>query len=161
MNTQTVCAGLALALLSACAAVPGLPTIQNVETVSILVTRTEKPSAPIAIRNEAIGTGVSAAVGTGLVAGGLWGLACGPFAVLCVPLGAATGAMAGSAAGAVDGMTGALSDEKAARLRERLGRPQASHPLVDELERPVSNQALKYGTLDSASAASRRQHRDP
>ena len=87
MNTQTVCAGLALALLSACAAVPGLPTIQNVETVSILVTRTEKPSAPIAIRNEAIGIGVSAAVGTGLVAGGLWGLACGPFAVLCVPLG--------------------------------------------------------------------------
>ena len=87
MNTQTVCAGLALALLSACAAVPGLPTLQNAETVSILVTRNEKTNGLIAIRNEAIGSGVSAGVGTGLVAGGLWGLACGPFAVLCVPLG--------------------------------------------------------------------------
>ena len=133
---------------------PGLPTIQNAETVSILVTRAEKPNAPVAIRNEAIGTGVSAGVGTGLVAGGLWGLACGPFAVLCVPLGAAAGVIAGSAAGAVVGVTGALSDEKSARLRARLGRLQASHPLVDALQRNVSSRALKCWTLDSASAAS-------
>ena len=50
-------------------------------------------------------------------------------------------------------MTGALSDEKAARLRERLGRLQASHPLVEELERNVSSRAVKYWPLDAASAA--------
>ena len=82
------------------------------------------------------------------------GLACGPLAVLCVPLGAATGAIAGSAAGAVVGVTGALSDDRTTRLRERLGRLQASHPLVDALQRNVSSRALKYGTLDSTAAAS-------
>ena len=153
MNIPAVCAGLALALLSACAAVPALPTIQNAETVSILVTRTEKPDARIAIRNEAIGNGATAGVGTGLVAGGLWGLVCGPAAVLCVPLGAATGVVTGYAAGAVVGMTGALSEEKAARLRERLGRLQVSHPLAEELERNISRRAVKYWTLDAASAA--------
>ena len=51
-------------------------------------------------------------------------------------------------------MTGALSDERTTRLRERLGRLQASHPLVDELQRNVSSRALKYWTLDSTSAAS-------
>ena len=143
---------MALALLSACASGPSLPTIQNAETVSVLVTQSPTDSGPIAVHNEAIGTGVSAGLGTGFVAGGLWGLACGPFAVLCMPLGAITGAVAGTAAGAAVGVTGALADDKAARLRERLGRLQASHSLVDELQRNVNVRAVKYWQLGSGPA---------
>lgn len=153
MNTRTVCTGMALALLSACASGPNLRAIQNAETVSVVVTQSETSNGPITVRNEAIGSGVSAGLGTGFVAGGLWGLACGPFAVLCMPLGAITGAVAGTAAGAAVGVTGALADDKAARLRERLGRLQASHSLVDELLRNVNVRAVKYWQLGSGPAA--------
>ena len=129
-----------------------MPTIQNAKPVSILVSQHQYGNGPINIRNEAIGAGISAGVGTGLVAGGLWGLACGPFAVLCMPLGAITGAVIGTAAGAAVGVTGGLSDDKATRLRERLGRLQASHPLVDELQRNLNVRALKYWTLAPDSA---------
>ena len=108
MNTQAVCVGLAIAMLSGCATGPKLPTIQGGETVAISVTTNVPVDRTLTIRNEAMGTGVSAGIGTGLVAGGLWGLACGPFAVLCVPLGAATGVLAGTAAGAAVGVTGAV-----------------------------------------------------
>lgn len=144
---------MALAVLSACASGPNLPAIQNAETVSVVVTRSETSNGPITVRNEAIGSGVSAGMGTGFVAGGLWGLACGPFAVLCMPLGAITGAVAGTAAGAAVGVTGALADDKAARLRERLGRLQATHSLVDELRRNVNVRAVKYWQLASGPAA--------
>ena len=72
MNTQTVRAGIALALLGACATEPRLPSIQNAEAVSIRVTRTEKPDALIAIRNEAIGTSVNAGGSAGHSSTGRW-----------------------------------------------------------------------------------------
>ena len=59
------------------------------------------------------------------VAGGLWGLACGPFAIICVPLGAGIGALAGGTGGAVVGATASLSDGQAAQLRNRLSQAAA------------------------------------
>ena len=73
--------------------------------------------------------------------------------MLGVPLGANTGAVAGTAAGAAVGVTGALADDKAARLRERLGRLQATHSLIDELRRNVNVRAVKYWQLGSGPAA--------
>ena len=118
-----------------------MPTIQNAESVPILVTRQQHSNGPIIIRNEAIGTGIAAGVDTGVVAGGLWGRVCGPFAPLCMPLGAVTGTAARTAVG----VTGALSDEKAARLRARMLRIQAAHPLDDGLERRDNDRAVKAG----------------
>lgn len=149
MRSPSLYASIAIALLTGCAGSPNLPTIKGAETVAILVTANGQTQAALKIRNEALETGATAGAGSGLVAGGLWGLVCGPFAVLCVPLGAAAGAIGGTAAGAVVGLTGALPDDKAAKLRERLSRVQAAHPIADELQRNVNTRALKYWTVST------------
>jgi len=86
------------------------------------------------------------------VVGGLWGLAWGPFAPLCIPIGAGVGAAAGTAAGAAAGLTGALTEEKASRLRERVSHVEHSHDLQAELQKNITDRALRYWRLDARPA---------
>lgn len=148
MRIRTTCAALAL-LLGACAAPPALPPIRSGEAVAISVAMSPASDGVIRIRNEALSDGMTTGGGSGAVVGGLWGLTCGPFAVLCVPLGAAAGIIAGTAGGAAVGATGALSDQKAERVRSRLVHLQQAHPLLDELKRNISDRAQKYWRLNS------------
>jgi hypothetical protein len=99
------------------------------------------------IHNDALGNDISRGTGSGLLAGSLWGLTCGPFAMLCVPLGALAGTVTGAAAGAVVGVTGELSPDRATLLRNRLIRIQQSHDLLAELQTNVTVRAQKNWTL--------------
>ena len=154
-TTHALSTILALAVLSGCATAPQIGPIRSGESVAIVLTRGPAPEAALKIRNQALGDNVSAGAGagTGMVAGGLWGLTCGPLAILCVPLGAMTGAVTGTAAAAVVGVTGELSSETAVQLRDRLARFQQSHDLVEELRSNVTGRARRHWTIVEASGS--------
>ncbi len=149
MTPRMLCVVPWLVVLAGCAAPPQVPPLRDGEAIRIVVIKSPQASGEMPIRNQALGSGVSAGAGSGAVVGGLWGLACGPFAVLCVPLGAATGVITGSVAGAAVGATGALDGDKSARLRDRLARALQSHDLLDELRRNVTDRARGHWLLDA------------
>lgn len=155
MTRHRLLAGLVGAALGACAHAPALTPVAGGERLRVDVGMAASTGERLAIRNMALGEGASAGAGSGAVAGGLWGLTCGPFAVLCVPLGAAAGLVTGGAAGAAVGATGALPDEKGDRLRERLARSWPQAALVGGLRREVTERARAVWTLvdDPAAAA--------
>jgi len=155
MNTvgrHALCATLWLSLLSGCATAPAFKPIPSGEAVAIVVISNAAADGTVEIRNRALGDNISTGAGTGVVVGGLWGLACGPFAPLCIPLGAAAGAVTGTAAGAAIGATGALPEEKARLLRERLSRLRQSRDLLDELRSNVTERARKHWTVSPDSS---------
>ena len=150
---RRLCSGLLLAMLGACASAPVLTPIAEGQALRVVVSAGPTTGDPLAIHNQALGQGMSAGAGTGALAGGLWGLTCGPFAVLCVPLGATAGLLSGGAAGAVVGATGALPDEKASRLRARLQRDQPISTQVESLRREVAERVRSRWTLVDDPAA--------
>ncbi|WP_372528904.1 hypothetical protein [Piscinibacter sp.] len=154
MNVRGAGATLWLCILSSCATSPQITPIRSGESVAIVVAMSPQADGVIKIRNQALGKDMSTGAGSGMVVGGLWGLVCGPFAPLCVPIGAAAGAATGTAAGAVVGVTGALSEEKATLLRDRLGRLRQSHDLLDELRSNVVDRAHKHWTVISDPSGS-------
>ena len=121
--------------------------------MSIVVKPSSKATGGLDIANAAMGKGVSAGVGSGMVAGGLWGLTCGPFAVLCVPLGAGAGMIVGMSAGAVVGLTGALAEDKASMLRARLNQVLQARSLVELMHNNLNERASRYWVLSSDGAA--------
>ncbi len=153
LTRRKLCSVLALAALAACTSVPPLPPVAAGTPLRLVVGAGSTADDRLAIRNQALGEGFSAGVGTGALAGGLWGLTCGPLAVLCVPLGATAGLLSGGAAGAVVGATGALAAEKATRLRDRLARDQPPMVLVEALRREVAERARTRWTLVDDPAA--------
>jgi hypothetical protein len=142
-------------LLAGCAAAPVLGPISKGAAVSVVVTPPTETSEPVPIRNQALRDGASAGAGSGMMIGGLWGLACGPFAPLCVPLGAAAGVVTGMAAGAVVGVTGALSAAQAEHLRERLERTRKTHDILDDLRARMTDRASKQWVLDGPAPVTR------
>ena len=141
------------AMLSGCAGTPVLKPIPEGTPLAIATARPATPEEPVPIRNQALGEGASAGMGSGMVIGGLWGLACGPLAPLCVPLGAGMGVVTGGADGAVIGVTGALPDAKAEQLRERLARARKSRDILEDLRVHVTDRASKHWVLDGSPAA--------
>lgn len=139
-----------LAALGACASTPQLPPIRDRSTVALKVSASAPAQGPRQIENTALGHDTSAGAKTGAVAGGLWGFACGPFAFVCVPAAAGIGALYGTVAGAGIGLTGALSNEKATRLRQRLERLELANPPVDTLRRHVEERARQHWRIDGA-----------
>ena len=148
MYRRSICAGLVLGLLPGCATPPPLTPLRNGVTVSFTVVRAEGSGGELSVSNQALGSGMAVGAGSGAVIGGLWGLVCGPWAVLCIPLAATAGAGAGTAVGAAVGLTGALSKDKAAQLRDRMVRAQRTHDPLDDLRRHVAEKARRYWKLD-------------
>jgi hypothetical protein len=136
-------------LVASCATAPSLWPIAGGEAVSFQVVASSRYPDLIDVRNTAMGDGLSAGIGTGGVVGGLWGLSCGPFAFLCVPLGASVGILTGAAAGAAVGATGGLSQDKQDQVKERLVRLEQTHPLVPELRRQIGDRAQKYWAVSA------------
>jgi hypothetical protein len=139
-------------LLIACTTAPSLKPIPAGGNVSFHVAASQKYPGVVDVHNTAISDGVGVGVGSGFLAGGLWGLSCGPWAVLCVPLGAGLGIGVGGAAGLVVGATGTLSQEKVDRVKERLVKLELNHPLLVELRRNLEDRAQKFWTLEPASS---------
>jgi hypothetical protein len=108
----------------------------------------------VPIRNQALRDGANAGAGSGMVVGGLWGLACGPFAPLCVPLGAAAGVVTGMAAGAVIGVTGALSQAQEQQLRARLEHTRQSHDILEDLRARLTDRARRQWVVDGPEPVS-------
>lgn len=154
MHLRSLCACWCLAALAACTTTPPIRPIPVGAPVTIVVTAGRQTDGAVEIRNQAVGHGMSAGAGSGAVVGGLWGLACGPFAPLCIPVLAAAGAITGTAAGAAVGVTGALPDDKAAQLRERWGRLRQSHDVLEELRRNVTERAGRHWTVVSDTSGS-------
>ena len=139
----------ALVELSCGCATPSRPaTIRQGESVVIVVvSAAAQPGDPVTIRNRDLTKDSGIGAGSGAAAGALWGLACGPFAPLCMIVGAGAGAVTGGALGAGAGMTAALSHDQATRLRERLSRVQASHDLPQELRTQLAQRAQSHWNL--------------
>jgi hypothetical protein len=162
MNKQIICAILVLNLLIGCAT-PQITPIRRGEPLSIVFTRSPQADGVIAIRNEDLGSNAKTGAGTGAtggaVAGAIAGLTCGPFFIFCAPVFAAAGAVVGTATGAGVGagvaIMGELSNEKAAQLRDRVGRVQQSHSLQSELQKNVNDRAQKYWKLGPDQSAAR------
>ena len=160
MYKQTIGAILVVNLLVGCAT-KQITTIRRGEPVSIVFPKSPQTDGVIDIHNEELGRNTAAGAGTGAVggavAGGLTGLICGPFVFLCMPVlalaGAITGTAVGAGVGAGVGVTGSLSSEKAAQLRDRLIRVQQSHSLPAELQKNVNDRAQKCWKLVTDQSA--------
>jgi hypothetical protein len=130
-----------------------LQPIPEGTAVAIEVAAPAPAAGPVPIENRAVGHDLSAGSSAGAVAGGLWGLACGPWAPLCVPALAGLGAATGAFAGAGVGLTGALSREKAAKLRGRLDQSLQTHSPADELRRSITDRARLHWRVAKDDAA--------
>lgn len=148
-----VCASVWTGLLAGCASAPKPPPIRDGEAVAFVVVAGPPADSAVRISNQALGDGIATGAGSGTVVGGLWGFACGPLAILCVPLGAMAGLATGTVAGAAVGMTGALSSEQAARVRERLGQVRRSHDLLAELQSQIASRAQRHWTVGNETSA--------
>jgi hypothetical protein len=144
---------VALTLLGGCATAPQLTPIAKGEPVAMVVVRVPQKEGVVSIRNQALGNDLVVGAGSGAVIGGLYGLTCGPLVPFCVPFGMGIGAIYGTVAGAAVGVTGALPEDKAALVRDRLTRAQQSHDLLDELRRGVTDRARKHWDLSSDPSA--------
>lgn len=140
-------AAVALSLLGGCATAPQLTPIGKGAAVAMVVVKSPQAEGPVDIRNQSLGNETAVGAGSGAAVGGLWGLTCGPLVVFCIPLGMGIGAIYGTVAGAAVGVTSALPNNKTAQLRDRLGRAQQSHDLLDELRRNVTDSARKHWNL--------------
>jgi hypothetical protein len=138
---STIVIAAVVTALAGCASAPSLPAISKTQAYVLVVAENAPADGTLKVQNTAIAGDGRVGLGTGMVAGGLWGLSCGPFAPLCVPLTAAIGGIAGGAAGMAVGTTGELPADKAAQLRERMERLRASHELLGELRAQLLQRA--------------------
>jgi hypothetical protein len=152
-NKLSMGASLLVGGLCGCATAPPIAPLPRGQSVSIAVIRSPQASGEIRIRNQALGDNTTTGAGSGMVIGALYGLSCGPLAVICVPFGAMVGGATGTAAGAAVGLTGALSEDTAAKVRARLVRVQQAHDMVYELGRDVTERASLQWSLKSVAPA--------
>lgn len=148
-----LCALLWLGLLCGCATPPRLGPIRSDERIDFVVIQSAQADAVTRIRNQDLGRNTTVGAGSGMVVGALSGLGCGPFAWLCIPAGALVGGLTGTAAGAVVGLTASLSDDKAASIRERLGRVQQSRDIADRLRSELGERARQHWPVNADSSA--------
>ena len=144
---------LVMGLLGGCAAPLPLAHIEQGQRVELRVLAVPAGEGVVRIVNGSLGAGAKGGTAAGLVAGGLWGLACGPFFLLCAPIGAAVLALPGAALGTAAGAAAALPTDKATLLRDRLSRVQQSVDLEGALRANVIQRAQKYWTLGAETAA--------
>jgi hypothetical protein len=146
-------AWLLMAALAGCAAPPPLARVAPGQQVELVVLVSTADGGVTKIHNLALGEGVRGGAAAGLVAGSLWGLGCGPLALLCMPLGALIVAVPGAALGTAAGAGYALPDEKAAALRVRLVQVQQAVDLTQALRSSVTQRAQQHWTLVAEPAA--------
>jgi hypothetical protein len=151
MSQRALCATLWLGLMCGCATRPPIAPVPSGDTVAIAVVMRLQAGGEIMVFNQAIVDDARAGATAGMVIGGVAGLACGPFMVVCIPTFAVMGAGSGGLAGTAVGVTGALTPEKAAQLRERLIRLRQAYDPLEDLRRNVTDRARRHWDLVSAT----------
>ncbi len=152
MKSRSVVLALCLSLLAGCASKPQLPPIRGGSPLSLTVVARPLAAGDADVQDSTVGENVSTGAGTGAVAGALAGLSCGPFFLICAPLGALMGSGVGVVAGAAVGVAASLPQETAAQLRDRLTRLRQSHDPLDELRTHLTDRARKHWRLTPAPA---------
>ncbi len=132
-----------LMLAGGCSTTPMLPALRADEPPRFDFPEPTTTGA-LTIANLSVGEGARTGSQIGVVSGALWGLACGPLAVLCVPVAAALGAGAGAGAGGIVGIAGALTPEQSEQLRVRLAGARRSHDLAAELREQITRRARSH-----------------
>lgn len=104
----------------ACSTTPHLNVINDGDSVTILSPNDALNDNTLNIHNQAIGKGAAMGGATGALGGAIYGLTCGPFFIICSPIGALAGAVVGIGTGAVVGTTQSLDTEQAAQAHTKI-----------------------------------------
>ena len=152
-----------VSLLGACSNTSPLPALPAGESMAIrqpVVKRVDSAVASKALRAGrgaalgAVGAVGGAAVGSSM--GGLLGFACGPAAIICVPLGLAAGAGIGGVGGGIVGVSygarGGISGDKAGEFNEIAAELMDETRIGNQLHGHFSTSASRYWVLREDSA---------
>lgn len=131
-----IAALLVVFVLGGCATQP-LGIIAKGDEVAVVSTPPTNERPPIGVTNAAIGQSATMGVGGGAIAGALYGLSCGPFAVLCAPVGAILGAAGGAIIGAGVGVAQGVSFDTRESLQRRMASFAASQSLDEALVQAI------------------------
>ena len=118
LTSVTYIALCTILLMSGCSSSPNIGIANSGGSVSI--SKASDTKADIDYSNAAIGSDAGKGAGAGALTGAAWGLTCGPFAIICSPVGALAGAIVGGSAGAIVGATKNLTDEQQNSINEQL-----------------------------------------
>ena len=152
MYARMVSVAVSISLLCGCST-PRLAPIKGGEPVAFVVTTNPQWEAG-GIRNMAIREDAATGASAGAVVGTLIALGCGPFFLLCAPMGALVIGGGGAIVGAAAGSTGSLSDEQVAQLNGRLLRFRQSHNLLEELRANVVERGRKHWQVTADTSQS-------
>ena len=100
--------GMMFLLASGCASKPQINVLEVGDNVNIISPINEIQGAMFEISNEAVWEDAETGIASGAVMGGAWGLTCGPWVIICAPLGALVGGVSGALTGAAVGATKSL-----------------------------------------------------
>lgn len=157
MKSRSLSVMLCLTLLVGCASKPKLPPIRSGSPISLQVVASAPTEGQAAVRDTTVGESASTGAGAGAVAGALWGISCGPFFLLCAPLGALMVSGVGMAAGAAVGVATSLPQDTVTRLRDRLTQLRQAHDPVEEMRIQLTERSRKHWPLSAEASATRVQ----
>ena len=147
MDAKTVVGAFAM-LATGCASVPQLPSIPPGEPVAIL---TAAAPPGVDLYNNAMGQGAGTGAKSGMLIGAMWGAACGPWFLVCMPItalfGSGVGAVSGTAVGAMQGPDAGQRE----RLAERLRGIGAARDPQAELSAAIATMARGRWRIEPAS----------
>lgn len=137
-----------------CASVQLAP-IRAGEQISVVAAPGSETPASIEVSNQVIGKYAGNAAWGGAWIGAQAGLACGPFALICIPLGAAVVGAGGAIAGAVVGIAESPGADAAAQLRVRIAAFSGTHDPRADLVAAIAERSRDNWTVvpDSAAAS--------
>lgn len=158
MRAEAVAMALCVQLLAGCAGNPRVnPPVTAIVSdapVAFEVVMGQPAAGKAAVRNTAKPTFSGSGAAAGAVAGGLYGLACGPFALICVPATMLVGAGVGGVVGMTAGLAQAVPKEKRIQLEDRLKRMQQTVDPLVELRTEVLERAGRHWQLTEDTSMS-------
>ncbi|TDJ36785.1 MAG: hypothetical protein E2O54_16450 [Gammaproteobacteria bacterium] len=161
--TQSITIVSLFVLLSACASNAPVPRLATGESIAVHQPVIKRVDSAVDSKTTRAGKGAAlgvvgavggAALGSSM--GGLLGFACGPAAIICVPVGLAAGAAIGGVGGGVLGIAaggrGGISGDKADRFNEIASGLMDEASLATQLHDQFSATARQYWVLRDDSA---------
>jgi hypothetical protein len=152
-----------VSLLCACSNTSPVPTLPAGESIAIRQPVVKHVDSAVASKAQRAGRGAAlgavgavggAAVGSSM--GGLLGFACGPAAIICVPIGLAAGAGIGGVGGGIVGVSygarGGISGDKAEEFNEIAAELMDTTRLGNQLQSRFGASASRYWVLREDSA---------